>query len=386
MATPRAGTTYGTYVVYEQIGTGGMATVHRAEMRDRTGKLKQIALKRLLPKAAAHKEIVASFVQESKLLEQLAHPGIMVTFESGKVFGQYFIAMEYIPGPTLKELVSHCGMTVGAVPEPVTLNIAAQLCDALDHAHTKKGASGRPLNIIHRDISPANIILSTDGIVKLIDWGLAKAEMEKEDTGETHIKGKYGYVAPEYLDGELSPRSDLWAVGIIMYELLTSRRLFDGADDYETVQRVRNLPIPRPSLANPRVTSKLDAIVMKALARDPKQRWQSAAEMRQAMQEVIAQPGYYTDNRHVTEWVEWVFTQQAGTEASGISALASIVRPAQAPPPPDERPASATPTVVVTESLREPKEEQPPRSSYRAFWIVLALVVVALIVWRVTAK
>ena len=128
MGTP--GQTFGTYVVYEQLGKGGMATVHRAEMRDKAGKLKQVALKRLLPKAAAHKELVASFLQEAKLLQELHHDGIMETYDSGKVFGHYFIAMEYIPGPTLKELVQHCGMTVGAVPEAATLNIAAQLCDS----------------------------------------------------------------------------------------------------------------------------------------------------------------------------------------------------------------------------------------------------------------
>ena len=380
MGTP-AGQTFGTYVVYEQIGKGGMATVHRAEMREPNGKVRQIALKRLLPKAAAHKEIVASFLQESKLLEALHHPGIMETFESGKVFGHYFIAMEYIPGPTLRELVAQCGMTVGAVPEPITLNIAAQLCDALDHAHTKKDPKGRSLGIIHRDISPANIILSTDGIVKLIDWGLAKAQLNKEDTGETHIKGKYGYVAPEYLEGRLSARSDLWAVGIIMYELLTSRRLFDGANDFETVQRVRNMPIPRPSIMNPRVTDKLDTIVMKALERDPTYRWKTAAEMREAMHEVIAQPGYYTDNAHVTEWVQWVFTQKPGTAASGISHLHSIVTAKDAPEPmPPPNPEDVTVPSGPPLAMDELQSLSPNR--YPVFWIVIGFLVAGLIAWK----
>jgi len=381
VGTP-AGQTFGTYVVHEQLGKGGMATVHRAEMRDKAGKIHQVALKRLLPKAAAHKEIVASFLQEAKLLQQLHHPGIMETYDSGKVFGHYFIATEFIPGPTLKELVVQCGMTVGAVPEAATLNIAAQLCDALDHAHTKKDAKGRPLGIIHRDISPANIILSTDGVVKLIDWGLAKAQLEKEDTGETHIKGKYGYVAPEYLDGKLSARADLWAVGIIIYELLTSRRLFDGADDFQTVQRVKNLPIPRPSIANPRVTPQLDAIVMKALERDPTYRWKTAAEMRDALREVIAQPGMHTDNDHIAQWVEWVFTQKPGTAASGVSHLASIAQPQRFPSMPVHAPEDTTvpsgPPIAMEElSLKSPR--------YAVFWIVVAFIVALLIVWRVTA-
>lgn len=380
MGTP-AGQTFGTYIVYEQLGKGGMATVHRAEMREKTGKLKQVALKRLLPKAAAHKEIVASFLQEAKLLQELHHPGIMETYASGKVFGHYFIAMEYIPGPTLKELVGHCGATVGAVPEAMTLNIAAQLCDALDHAHTKTDAKGRSLGVIHRDISPANIILSTDGIVKLIDWGLAKAKLGETETGEHTIKGKYGYVAPEYLSGQnLSPRVDLWAVGIIMYELLTSRRLFDGADDYETVQRVKNLPIPRPSIANPRVTSQLDAIVMKALERDPTYRWKSAAEMRDALREVIAQPGNYVDNTHITEWVKWVFTQQPGTLESGVAQLRHIARPPA--PPPLAPPEQAVEDKTVPSGPPIPMEEAAP-SRGKLVWLVVAFVVALIVVWQV---
>lgn len=379
MGTP-AGQTFGTYIVYEQLGKGGMATVHRAEMREKTGKLKQVALKRLLPKAAAHKEIVASFLQEAKLLQQLHHPGIMETYASGKVFGHYFIAMEYIPGPTLKELVQHCGATVGAVPEAMTLNIAAQLCDALDHAHTKTDAKGRSLGVIHRDISPANIILSTDGVVKLIDWGLAKAKLGETETGEHTIKGKYGYVAPEYLSGQnLSPRVDLWAVGIIMYELLTSRRLFDGADDYETVQRVKNLPIPRPSIANPRVTSRLDAIVMKALERDPTYRWKNAAEMRDALREVIAQPGNYVDNTHITEWVKWVFTQQPGTLESGVAQLRHIARPPAPPPPPPEQ---VLEDKTVPSGPPIPMEDAAP-SRGKLVWLVVAFVVALIVVWQV---
>ena len=374
-----AGQTFGTYVVYEQLGRGGMATVHRAEMREKTGKVKQVALKRLLPKAAAHKELVASFLQEAKLMQELHHPNIMETYDSGKVFGHYFIAMEYIPGPTLKELVLHCGATVGAVPEPITLSLAAQLCDALDHAHTKKDAKGRALGIIHRDISPANIILSTEGRVKLIDWGLAKAKLEKEDTGETHIKGKYGYIAPEYLSGtNLSPRVDLWAVGIIIYELLTSRRLFDGPDDFDTVSRVKNLPIPRPSIANPRVTPQLDAVVMKALERDPTYRWKTAAEMRDALRDVIEQPGNYVDLKHITEWTRWVFTQKPGTIESGVAHLRTIVQP---PPPPELLEDKTSPTGPPLE-MPAPFV-QLTKSRANLVWLAVAFVAALLLVWKV---
>lgn len=300
---------FGSYLVYEQIGRGGMATVHRAEREVARG-VQQVALKRLVP--TMQRELVALFLDEARLLRYLQHPNIAATCDSGRVFGTYFIAMEYVRGPTLKQLVEHCGVTVGSVPQPIALNLAAQLCDALDHAHNRCDERGRPLGIIHRDVTPANIIISETGLLKLIDFGLAKAQGTSEHTAIGVIKGKFAYVAPEYLGGELDHRADLWAVGIIMYELLTGRRLFDGPDAIETMTRVRQLPIPRPSLANPKVTRELDEIVMTALERDPGRRWPSAAAMRDRIRAVIAQPGNETDNQRVIDWVNWALSQKRG--------------------------------------------------------------------------
>lgn len=303
---------YGPYAVYEQIGKGGMATVHRAELPTKQGP-RQVALKRLLP--TMQKEMVASFLDEARLLRYLQHPNIASTFDSGRVFGTYFIAMEYVRGPTLKEVVEQAAVTTGSVPQAITLNLAAQLCDALDHAHNRCDETGRPLGIIHRDVTPANIIISETGTLKLIDFGLAKQAKKPgsaEQTGVGIIKGKFGYVAPEYTEGRLDHRADLWAVGIIMYELLTSRRLFDGADAFETMMRVREMPIPRPSLANPFVLPALDDIVMTALARDPARRWESAAVMRDRIRAVMDTPGNGADERAVLDWVGWLFEQKRG--------------------------------------------------------------------------
>jgi eukaryotic-like serine/threonine-protein kinase len=300
---------YGSYLVYEQIGKGGMATVHRAELPTTRG-VRQVALKRLFP--TLERELVRLFLDEAKLLRYLQHPNIASTFDSGRVFGTYFIAMEHVRGPTLKELVEHCRVTTGSVPEAITLNLAAQLCDALDHAHNQRDEAGKPLGIVHRDVTPANIIISETGLLKLIDFGLAKTKVTTQQTAVGVIKGKFGYVAPEYIDGKLDHRADLWAVGILMYELLTSRRLFDGADAFETMMRVRELPIPRPSIANPKVTRELDELVMTALDRDLKRRWQSAAAMRDGIRAVIAQPGNAIDNKGVADWVKWVFEQKRG--------------------------------------------------------------------------
>lgn len=361
---------FGTYAVYEQLGKGGMATVHRAERALPSGALQVVALKRLIP--TLQREIVQLFLDEARLLRYLDHPNIAATYESGKVFGTYFIAMEYVRGPTLKELVTQCASTVGAVPQQITLSLAAQLCDALDHAHNQCDEQGRPLGIVHRDITPSNIIVSDTGLLKLIDFGLAKAKVSSEETAQGVIKGKYGYVAPEYLAGKLDHRADLWAVGIIMYELLTSRRLFDGADNFETIMRIRNLPIPRPSIGNPRVTPELDEIVMTALERDPRRRWQSAAMMSTALRGVIEQPGNFVDTKHVIDWVTWVLTLKPGTEASGVAQLHAM-----------QRPATPLPDAAALVLLPDPV----PLTRAGMIWFACALAICALlagwIAWQV---
>ncbi len=318
---------FGKYRVLRTLGTGGMSIVHLAELTDEAGHRGQVALKRLAAAAAARATLRQSFVDEARLMSYLHHPNIVETFESGQIAGTYFIAMEYVPGPTLKQLIEQCRETIELLPIQITLNLAAQICDALDHAHRQCDEHGTSLGIVHRDVSPANVIVSEAGFAKLIDFGLAKARTTNAKTAEGVIKGKFNYVAPEYLGGKLDPRADLWAVGVIMYELLTSRRLFDAPDDFETLARVRKLPIPRPSRANPQVSATLDEIVMAALERDPARRWQTASQLRDALQLAINAVGSAVDHQALGDWVRWVFKQRPGTELSGITRLAELTAP-----------------------------------------------------------
>jgi len=373
--------TYGPYRVYEQIGKGGMATVHRAELARAGGDVRQVALKRLFP--TLQRELVALFLDEARLLKQLEHPNIARTYDSGRVFGTYFIAMEYVRGPTLKELVEHCGRTVGSVPQPITLNLAAQLCDALDHAHNRCDETGTPLGIIHRDVTPANIIISDTGVLKLIDFGLAKAKITTEQTAVGVIKGKFGYVAPEYVGGKLDHRADLWAVGILLYELLTSRRLFDGADAFETMKRVREMPIPRPSIANPTVARELDEIVMTALERDPDRRWQSAAAMRDQIRALIAQPGNTIDDRGVSDWVTWVFEQQRG-RAPQLTPMMPMPIQALTKALPDLEDAAAVVWLPPSPPL-PPFEWTLPNLVWAACAAAIVLLTLGSIVWLIVA-
>jgi serine/threonine-protein kinase len=333
--------TFGRYTVLEEIGTGGLSTVHLAEEQLADGSVRRVALKRLLPRVAAREEFRKQFALEADMLRFLKHPNIAATYAAGNVREVFFIAMEYVPGPTLKQLMQHVATTIGIMPTSIVLGIAAELCNALDHAHRCCDEQGKPLGIVHRDVSPQNVIFSNAGIVKLIDFGLVKtsATRGRARTEDGVIKGKINYVAPEYLTGKLDARADLWALGVMMYELLTSRRLFDGPEATDTVTRVRKLPIPRPSRANPRVPPEVDDIVLKALERDPRRRWRDAATMRSAIGEVIKKADHSVDRRHVAEWVRWVFTQKPGTEATGVSQLMAMKERSKPPPVP----SAATP-------------------------------------------
>ena len=325
---------YGAYRVFEQLGTGGMATVHRAEQDTPQG-IRQVALKWLLP--TTDRKLVTLFQDEARLLRYLHHPNIPETYDSGKVFGTYFIAMEYVDGPTLKQLIEHSAATVGPVPQAIVLNLMAQLLDALDHAHKRRDESGRPLGIIHRDVTPSNLILDQTGALKLVDFGLAKATLASEPSTAGVIKGKLAYIAPEYTRGTIDHRADLWAVGVVMYELLTARRLFDSAQATDTLSRVRALPIPRPSVANPRVSQEVDEIVRTALERDPKHRWPSASSMRDRIRQVSERIGEQADNPRVMEWVGWALEQKRGraVQLTPMVAMPIAVAPV---PPKDEAP------------------------------------------------
>jgi len=302
---------FGPYVVYEELGVGGMAAVHRAEIRTIEGFRKPVALKRLHPYLTATPEIVQSFVREGKLASHLHHANIAQTFELGKAEGTYFISMEYVPGPTLTQLMRQCQLAAGAIPIAVTLGILYQICDALDYAHNRRDDHDRPLGIIHRDVSPSNIIISSTGNVKLIDFGIAKVKSRSEvDTPVgIVIKGKFDYIAPEYLGGQLDLRADLFALGVVAHELLTGRKLFDGADDFETSTLVLDMPIQPPSRWNSQVSNELDHIVLTALQRDPDLRWRSASAMQAALLRLGRETKAMATAQHIREWVRWAFTQ-----------------------------------------------------------------------------
>jgi len=298
---------FGPYLVYEQLGIGGMAAVHRAEQSGIEGFRRIVALKRMLPHVAASEEMVQSFAREARLASYLRHTNVAQTYELGKVGEIYFIAMELIEGRNLREILRHCAQQRSIMPVPIALNVINQICDALDYAHNLRDDAGRPLGIIHRDVSPSNVIVAEGGIVKLIDFGIAKAQISGMQTMSGTIKGKFGYMAPEYIGGTLDARADLFAVGVIAHELLTNRPLFTTSDDLDTLHRVRSMKIEPPSRSNPKVPPEIDDIVMTALARDPDMRWQHATALRAAKTTVTKRLGLDVMSTQVARWLDSTF-------------------------------------------------------------------------------
>jgi serine/threonine-protein kinase len=303
---------FGPYRVYEQLGLGGMASVHRAEAEGLAGFRRPVALKRMLPHVATNEDLVRSFVREARLASHLRHANVAQTLDLGKVGDTYFIAMELVPGKNLREIMRQCFRVVGAMPLPIALAIIGQIADALDYAHNLCDETGTPLGIIHRDVSPSNIIVSDGGVVKLIDFGIAKASAQTMQTTSRTIKGKFGYIAPEYIEGRLDARADLFALGVIAHELLANRLLFQADDDMDTLYRVRTMKIEPPSKWNPKVPPEIDALVMTALERDPDARWQGAHAFRAALTNEAKQLGLVALGAQVNEWVEWAFTRRDG--------------------------------------------------------------------------
>jgi serine/threonine protein kinase len=316
---------FGSYEIYEELGAGGLASVHLA----RSPAIKNpVALKRLYPHVADVRELVESFIDEARLARYLRHPGIARVYEFGRLKGTYFIAFEFVPGPTLQQLQRQCAAHVGRIPVPVVLEVGYQLCDALDHAHNLCDQHGQPLRIVHRDVSPSNVIVSSSGQVKLIDFGLAKTKQSTVQSQAGVIKGKVNYIAPEYISGRLDARCDLWAVGVVLHELLTGKRLFNDPENLVTLERVRSLPIPAPSRSNPDVPVDVDQIVLRALERDPERRWQSAAAMRAALERHASRR---LTHQQLVVWLEWAFSQKEPLheEHSSVSALYEIIESAQ---------------------------------------------------------
>jgi len=282
---------FGKYTLIRHLATGGMAEIYLAIHRSIQGFEKLVVIKRILPKFSEDEEFIRMFLAEARIAATLNHPNIIQIFDVGSVGKDYFIAMEYVHGEDLRSIVG--GMRQKGYKEfplEMALGISRGLCKGLAYAHEHKGLDGEPLNIVHRDVSPQNTIVTFSGEVKIVDFGIARAALKdmKGDGDKGALRGKFPYMSPEQCRGiDLDGRSDVFSVAVILFELTTGRRLFKGKDEIDTIRRIVELPYPRPTQFRRDYNLDLEKIVVKGLARNRDERYTSSLEMAEELDEYI---------------------------------------------------------------------------------------------------
>ena len=301
----------GPYKVLERISAGGMAEVYKAQQTGADGFERPVAIKRILPHIARDPNFIAMFQAEAKLAVQLQHGNIAQIYQLGRQDDAFYIALEYIDGRDVGAVLDLHQKQGKGLPLAQACYIVTRCAEGLDYAHNKKSPDGKPLNIIHRDISPPNILISYEGEVKLIDFGLAKAASSSVQTQAGIIKGKLAYMSPEQVRGaQLDARSDIFALGIVFFELLTGKRLFRRDSDIETFESVRQCKIPKPSEINPAILAPLEKILMKSLARNLDDRYSGAAGLAEDLREFVFTHQLRYRGDQLGGWMRKIFNKQ----------------------------------------------------------------------------
>ncbi|HRE91633.1 MAG TPA: serine/threonine-protein kinase, partial [Myxococcota bacterium] len=334
---------FGKYTLIRKIALGGMAEIFKARSGGAEGFEKEVVVKRILPHFSEDEAFVKMFIDEASITSKLQHPNIVQIFDFDLCEGSYYIAMELIEGVDLKKVID-VGIKSG---KPLSVAqcvwILIDLSKGLHYAHVKE-YKGQPLNIVHRDISPHNAMVSYNGDVKLMDFGIAKAAQRSTKTMAGTVKGKVAYMSPEQARGKpLDGRSDLFALGIMLWEMLTGKRLFLGDSDFETLTNVLKSEPPPPSQLNPKVPADLDNIILKALKKDRDERWPNV----EAFQRELTR-WYYSnvtdlEGESLKKYLHELFADDIRKlkELNDADAMASGGKPAAAAPAPAAKPAPA---------------------------------------------
>ncbi|HSN96898.1 MAG TPA: serine/threonine-protein kinase [Candidatus Nanopelagicales bacterium] len=310
------------YRVIERLASGGMAEVFLAESAGIEGFKKLCAIKRVLPQLSEKRRFIAMFLDEARLSASLSHSNVAQVFDIGVGDNAYFIVMEYVDGADLKAVIEWMRKTGKPIPLEAAVYIAAKICEGLTYAHELRSPEGKPLKIVHRDMSPPNVLLTKYGEVKIVDFGLAKATSQLEKSEAGIVKGKFSYLSPEAAEGiEVDHRADIFAVGIILWEMLTGERLFFGESDFQTVKLVQNAEVRPASSLNKAVKPALDGIIGRALARDREQRYGSAREMGRELWDFLYNHGKSVSAFDIAELVRGAMSLRKRAPATTQSSL-----------------------------------------------------------------
>jgi len=343
-ADPSLPRRFGPYVLLRLLATGGMAELFLAQQRSVAGFEKLLVVKRILPHLARDSVFIEMLLSEARIAATLNHPNIAHVFDVGVYEGEYYIAMEFIRGEDLRGIVRQ--MRKKGVEEfPLEHAVAVGLgcCAGLAYAHETTDLDGHPLELVHRDVSPQNVVVSFSGDVKLVDFGIAKAgRSQMEDTHAGRLKGKIPYMSPEQASGgELDSRSDLFSLGIVLYELSTGRRLFKGTSELESLKMITEGEIPRPRELHPRVPEALDAILMKLLARDPDQRYRRARDVQADLEAFVRESRLAVSPLSFGAFVSGLFEDEIPAQEAMLQEARQVARTTTAPPPPITRTSEA---------------------------------------------
>jgi serine/threonine protein kinase len=309
--TAEVGSTANNYQILARLATGGMAEIFLARGVSGTGVARYVVLKRILRDRADDVQLVKMFLDEARLAAQLNHPNVAQVYDIGKLGESYFFTMEYVHGETVRGLLHRARSLRRELPTNVILTVVAGAASGLHHAHERLGHDGRPLGIVHRDVSPSNLMVSYEGAVKVVDFGVAKAENRAQETRSGTVKGKIAYLSPEQCRGApVDRRSDLFSLGIVFWEMLTVERLYKRNSDFENMTAiVTEDPVP-PSRRRPGIAPELDRIVMRLLSKDPAARYQNADELVDALEEAAPKIGGMISSSSVGRLLREMFGQR----------------------------------------------------------------------------
>ncbi|HSJ99637.1 MAG TPA: serine/threonine-protein kinase, partial [Kofleriaceae bacterium] len=315
----------GKYEILALLALGGTAEIYLARIGGAAGFEKYVVVKCLHDHLADDAEFVKMFLDEARLAAHLDHSNIVQTMELGEHEHRYYMVMEFLAGLSLAMMVRRAGERLpgGRIPIPLVLNMIAQACAGLHYAH-ERAINGKPLNVVHRDISPQNLVVSFEGVVKLVDFGIAKAELRETRTQSGTIKGKFAYMSPEQcVANNVDRRTDVFALGVIAHELLTGRRLFKKASPYETYQAVIECAVEPPSRVNPEIDPALDPLIMRAVAKDKLQRYATAEELGDALAGYLHQRGISSGPGDVSRFFESSFAMEIEEHGARMRELIS---------------------------------------------------------------
>jgi len=350
----------GRYALYNEIAAGGMATVHFGRLLGPVGFSRTVAIKRLHAQFAKDPEFVSMFLDEARLAARVRHPNVVPTLDVVATQGELFLVMDYVQGESLSRLIRAATARNERVPVKFLGAIIGGALHGLHAAHEAKNEHGEPLNIVHRDISPQNILVGTDGVARVLDFGVAKAAGRAQTTREGQLKGKLSYMAPEQINGEVTRQTDVYAAAIVLWEALTGQRLFAGDNEGQILGKLMNGFVQPPSAIVPELPVALDEIVLRGLARDPAHRYATAREFAIAVERCVG----VASASEIGDWVESMahgaLTQRATRIAEIESSSANFAASVQASPSMPDQPvsqASQMSSVSLSKSMHA-----PPRS------------------------